>query len=69
MMKPLDKCCNGCDAPPQPPSLVVCKTCLAALDMKMRQLCRPPSVRAEPRKPKVSLDDITAAFERNKGEL
>jgi hypothetical protein len=30
---------------------------------------KPASARAEPRKPKVSLQDIEAAFERNKGEL
>ena len=37
-MKPLPKCCNGCDAPPHPPSLVLCKTCFQALDRKMQAL-------------------------------
>lgn len=68
-MKPLDKCCNGCDAPPQPPSLVVCKTCLAALDMKMRELCKRPSARAQPQPCTWSYEDIRAAFERDREEL
>ena len=38
MMKPLSKCCNGCDASPQPPSFVLCEKCLNALDVKMRSL-------------------------------
>lgn len=36
--KPLEKCCNGCDAAPQPPSLVLCAKCLHGLDEKIRAL-------------------------------
>ena len=25
--EPLEKCANGCDRPPCPPSLVICKEC------------------------------------------
>lgn len=32
--KPLARCANGCDAPPHPPSKVLCKKCFAALDAK-----------------------------------
>lgn len=35
---PLDRCCNGCEDPPCPPSLVLCKTCLEKLDAKIRSL-------------------------------
>lgn len=38
MKKPLDKCCNGCDAPPHPPSWVLCKACFAALSAKFDRL-------------------------------
>jgi hypothetical protein len=69
MIKPLDKCCNGCDAPPQLPSFVLCSVCLAALDAKFRSICKRPSARAEPRPRSWSYDDIKAEFERNKGEL
>ena len=37
----LKKCCNGCDAPVQPPSEVLCAECLAKLDVKMRALLNP----------------------------
>ena len=37
-MKALKKCYNGCDAPPHPPSKVLCKECLAELGRKMRKL-------------------------------
>ena len=29
------RCVNGCGAPPQKPSLVLCKKCLEELDKKM----------------------------------
>jgi hypothetical protein len=38
-------------------------------DEEQERRIKPPSARAEPRKPKVSFADIEAAFERNKGEL
>jgi len=38
MKKALKKCCNGCDAPPQHPSLVLCKTCLDALGDKIKKM-------------------------------
>lgn len=31
-------CCNGCDAPVCPPSEVLCKVCLDALDKKIHSL-------------------------------
>lgn len=34
-MKPLKRCCNGCDAPPRPPSKVLCAACLKALGQKI----------------------------------
>ncbi len=34
----LQQCVNGCKAPPCPPSRMLCKACLAALDRKMRAL-------------------------------
>ena len=38
-MKALEKCATrGCDAPPQPPSKVLCEKCLAALDARIRAL-------------------------------
>lgn len=42
MKRPLKKCCNGCDAPPQSPSWVLCKECLERLDQKMHALLSPP---------------------------
>lgn len=38
MRKPLDRCVNGCDAPPHPPSWVLCEKCFKALDVKMESL-------------------------------
>lgn len=38
MKKPLAKCCNGCDAPPQKPSWVLCRSCLDALDKRVNAL-------------------------------
>ncbi len=40
-MKPLKKCCNGCDKPPKRPSYVLCEDCLRALDKKMHDLLSP----------------------------
>jgi len=37
-----DRCVNGCDAPVCPPSKVLCKKCLKALDRKMKRLLSPP---------------------------
>lgn len=49
----------------------VCGYCIDALDMCSPQCAtqrrKQPSARAEPKQPKVSLEDIAAAFERNKG--
>ena len=39
MKKPLVKCCNGCDAPPKPPSWVLCAACFGKLDKQIRALC------------------------------
>jgi len=36
--KPLKRCCNGCDAPPQPPSKVLCEACFATLGVKIHAL-------------------------------
>lgn len=36
--KSAQTCVNGCDAAPQPPSRVLCKTCLIELDVKFRGL-------------------------------
>lgn len=40
MKKPLKKCCNGCDAPPHPPSWVLCEKCLNALSEKIHWLAQ-----------------------------
>lgn len=37
-MQTMKRCVNGCDAPPHPPSKVLCKECFARLDKKMRGL-------------------------------
>ena len=39
-MKPLAKCVNGCDAPPQPPSKVLCANCFMKLDDRFTLLLR-----------------------------
>ena len=39
-MKALKKCANGCDAPPQAPSKVVCKECLDKLGIQWRALAK-----------------------------
>lgn len=36
--RPLDQCCNGCDAPPRLPSYVLCEACLAELDAKVARV-------------------------------
>lgn len=41
MKRPLKKCCNGCDAPPKPPSWVLCAACFAKLDEQMNALLGP----------------------------
>ncbi len=38
LTKPLAKCSNGCDAPPEPPSWVLCKPCLKNLWLKMQKI-------------------------------
>jgi hypothetical protein len=38
MKRPLKKCCNGCDAPPHPPSWVLCKECFEKLCGKVEEL-------------------------------
>lgn len=35
---PLTKCANGCDAPPCPPSLVICRACLDRVTAKMQAI-------------------------------
>lgn len=42
MRKPLEKCCNGCDAPPKPPSWVLCAKCFEVLNQKMEALVKKP---------------------------
>lgn len=37
-MKKLEKCVNGCAAPVQAPSKVLCKKCLEKLDLSFRRL-------------------------------
>jgi len=37
-MNPLKSCANGCDAPVQAPSKVLCKKCLDELSEKFKQL-------------------------------
>lgn len=39
-MKALKQCVNGCDAPPQPPSKVLCSVCLEKLSAKMFEMGR-----------------------------
>lgn len=39
-MKPLARCCNGCDAAPWPPSKVLCKKCLDELSGKFGELAK-----------------------------
>ena len=36
--KTLTRCVNGCNAPPQPPSKVLCVECFEKLDEKFRAL-------------------------------
>lgn len=65
MKKPLDKCCNGCDAPPKPPSWVLCASCLGVLDDKMQRLgipCQPPS--REVRREAMEVQGVRARFSR-----
>lgn len=45
MKKPLLRCCNGCDAPPKPPSWVLCAACLAKLNARMETLLAPDAGR------------------------
>lgn len=35
-MKPLTRCANGCDAPPCPPSLVICRACMDAIRAQLQ---------------------------------
>lgn len=41
------KCANGCDAPVQPPSKVICKNCLDKIGEKMREIARRMRERSE----------------------
>lgn len=43
----LAHCANGCDAPPQPPSLVLCAECLKRLDAKLEAWAKELRGRAE----------------------
>jgi hypothetical protein len=47
-MKTLKKCCNGCDAPPQSPSKVLCKKCLDELSASIEQIGRDFEVKQPP---------------------
>ena len=38
MRRPLKRCCNGCDAPPHPPSFVLCKECFEKLNKKVEKI-------------------------------
>lgn len=37
-MEPLKKCANGCDRPPDPPSLVICKKCQREITEKLSRM-------------------------------
>jgi len=39
---PLEKCANGCDSPPSPPSLVICRECIDKITAKLRALAGLP---------------------------
>jgi hypothetical protein len=52
-MKALKKCANGCDAPPQAPSKVLCKECLEKLDIRFRALARRWAPKGEEKKMKI----------------
>jgi len=41
--RPLTKCCNGCAAPVQKPSWVLCKSCLDKINAKFLALLKPPA--------------------------
>lgn len=47
MGRPLKKCCNGCDAPPHPPSKVLCEKCFSALCGKWDDLAKKFATPAE----------------------
>lgn len=34
--KSLEKCANGCDRPPDPPSLVICRECMDKITAKLQ---------------------------------
>lgn len=38
VVKPLKKCANGCDAPPKPPSLVICAKCMDGITETLEAL-------------------------------
>jgi hypothetical protein len=59
-MKREKKCCNGCDAPVQAPSKVLCKECLAKLDAKFEALAKglKPVSKRQYVDRKVTLEDI-----------
>jgi len=37
-MKPLKTCVNGCDRPPHPPSLVICRECIDKITMTLMEM-------------------------------
>jgi hypothetical protein len=37
-MRPLTKCANGCDRPPDPPSLVICRACQDKITRKLEAI-------------------------------
>lgn len=37
---PLNKCANGCDAPPKPPSQVICGDCQDKITQTLKRLAR-----------------------------
>lgn len=36
-MKALERCANGCDAPPSPPSKVICRACMDKIRARLKR--------------------------------
>lgn len=63
---PLERCANGCDAPPKPPSLVICGPCLDRIGARLARWAkqghvdshdewqRAEATEAQPKPPKAS---------------
>ncbi len=39
-MEPLKRCANGCDAPPKPPSLVICGKCMDKVSSNLEAIIK-----------------------------